>query len=545
MNFLNNMNIRYKIMIMVLCAFVGAAFMIASALFSLRDHMRHEKEEKTRHLVEIAYTTIEHYYKLHQSGALSGDAAKNAALEAVKSLRYDEKEYFWINDMKPVMIMHPYKPELDGKDLSDFKDPEGKRLFVEFVDTVKRSDAGFVYYLWPKPGFDKPVPKVSYIRGFKPWGWIVGSGIYIDNLQALFWKEARRLFLLTFAVSIVIGVLCWPVMRSITRPMNALTAMSGNIAAIASGDLRVKCNYSSEDEVGRLADRLNDMTVSLSAIADGVLRESGAILTTVESLRTLSHQTASDTKEQAGQASAIAAAADQMRQTIGDIAKNAASASGTSVRAMESAASGKTLADRSVETVNRVSRSTVELSGMVEKLNKRVAEISGITTVIKGIADQTNLLALNAAIEAARAGEQGRGFAVVADEVRSLAERTIKATEEITDKIDAVKKESEQTAKSMDGATNEVLKAVGDIRGVGESFGAIVTAIRNARDQVTLIATAVEQQSATSEDIAKNIEQTSKLASDMDQRSAGMLNEVTKLSAVESRLRRQMEAFKI
>ncbi|HTF99144.1 MAG TPA: methyl-accepting chemotaxis protein [Nitrospirota bacterium] len=545
MKFLNNMKIRYKIMLTVMCGAVGVIFVGGAALTSLRQNLLLEKQESTRHVVEVAYTTIEHYFKLHETGALSDVAARNAALEAVKSLRYQEKEYFWINDMQPVMIMHPYKPELNGKDLSDFKDPEGKKLFVQFVETVRSSGSGFVFYLWPKPGFDKPVPKVSYVKGFKPWNWVVGSGIYLDDLNALFWKEARNFCLTTLILTFIILLICWPVMRSITKPVNALSRMRNEISAIAQGDLRKKCDYVSEDEVGHLARDLNAMSTGLSSIAESVLHESGNIGMRVESLRSLSEQTASDTKDQAAQASTIAAAAEEMTQTIGDIAKNAASASDTSARAMESAASGKVLADESINTVNRVSSSTIELSGMVEKLNKRVSEISGITTVIKSIADQTNLLALNAAIEAARAGEQGRGFAVVADEVRSLAERTIKATEEISDKITAVKTESEQTAKSMDGATNEVQKAVKDIRGVGEAFSSIVAAVQNARDQVALIAAAVEQQSATSEDIAANIEKTSKLAADMDKRTTGILDDVAKLSAVEARLREQMAAFKI
>jgi methyl-accepting chemotaxis protein len=135
---------------------------------------------------EIAHGIIASYHKL---SATMGEAeAQKAALAELATLRYGGQEYFWVNDMTPTMVMHPIKLELNRKELGGMADANGKRPFVEFVETVKRSDAGFVDYMWPKPGSEAPVAKISYVQCFEAWGWVVGSGIYLDDVDAIFWR---------------------------------------------------------------------------------------------------------------------------------------------------------------------------------------------------------------------------------------------------------------------------------------------------------------------------------------------------------------------
>lgn len=346
-----------------------------------------------------------------------------------------------------------------------------------------------------------------------------------------------------FAFNLLILATIWIMsQRKIAKPLSDLNEKVGHIAG---GDLRVKVDYGSSDEIGMLSDNMKKMIESLNTIISGILGGTDELVKLVEVLKAQAEKTSEGAKDQSGQAGQIATAAEEMSQTITDIARNASVASDTSADAKKVAGEGQEVATQAIETVNRVYTATVELATMVEKLNNRAGEIGNIVTVITDIADQTNLLALNAAIEAARAGEQGRGFAVVADEVRKLAERTIKATTEISEKIGAVQTESEQTTKSMAEASNEVTKATEFIRNVGNSLQGIVEAVQNVRDQIAQIATAVDEQSAASEEVAKNIEKTSSIALDMEKMSDDVMKEVSVIADVAHRLRNSTSGFRL
>ena len=212
-------------------ALVGIVAVSGIGLFSLKAQVEQGRMAKTRNLVDTAYGVAAYFEGEERAGHLSRADAQGAAVRALKGLRYDDQEYFWVNDMQPRMVAHPMKPELEGKDLSALQDPTGKRLFVDFVALVKRQGQGFVDYYWPKPGADAPVPKLSYVRGFAPWGWVIGTGIYADDTAAILWGAARQAAAGMLVVVALIGLLAALIGRRLTRPLLALNRAMHRLAA--------------------------------------------------------------------------------------------------------------------------------------------------------------------------------------------------------------------------------------------------------------------------------------------------------------------------
>jgi methyl-accepting chemotaxis protein len=262
MEMFKNLKIGARLWLLVWVAMAALILTAGQALFGLRHSMLEDRQIKTRHVVETAQGVIAYYGALAATQKLSSEEAKSQAMSVLRGMRYDEKEYFWINTLTPKMVMHPIKPELDGKDLSEVKDPNGKRIFVEFANTAQHGGGGFVEYLWPKAGSDKPVAKISFVKLYEPWGWVIGSGIYLDDVDRAFMSEVIKFSGFVAIALLVIGFVAWVISRSITRPLAEAVSVAN---ALAEGDLTVKINVASKDEIGMLLAAMKNMTEKLFA----------------------------------------------------------------------------------------------------------------------------------------------------------------------------------------------------------------------------------------------------------------------------------------
>ena len=484
------------------------------ALHDLRSQLFEDRVIATRQLAESAHSVLVRYHALATGGKLNEDAARQAALETIKNLRYGEKDYFWINDMHPKMVMHPFKPELDGKDLRDFKDPAGKHLFVEFVEAVKQDGAGLVPYLWPKPGAEQPVPKISYVKEFKPWGWIVGTGIYVDDVDRLFKEQLVENGSLGLGLIIVLAIIGYWITRSIVRPINAAVAAADRIA---EGDLKADIAVVGRDEVASLLSAMREMSAKLGEIVASALNTSRQMTAAAGALAKDSVDLSQRTEEQATALEQTATSMEELTSTVKQSADNAERASQLAIATRGQAEQGGQVVERTVAAMSAIHQSS-----------RKIADIIG---VIDEIAFQTNLLALNAAVEAARAGEQGRGFAVVAGEVRKLAQRSADAAKEIKGLI------GDSVAKVADGGKL--------VEQSGQTLREIVAAIEQVSDIVTEMAATARQQ-------AGGIEQTSKAISQMDrvtQQNVALAEQAAAASEAMSEqageLQRVMEFFNI
>lgn len=477
-------------------SFLTLLLLVLATMFGLvpfiRELIMKEKQATVSNLVQEAISVVASYEKQVNAGTLTKEDAQRQAIERIAAIRYNEKDYLWINDLTPRMVMHPVKPEMNGKDLSDNKDPNGKFLFMEMAKVCRDKGKGFVEYAWEKPGNSKPVPKISYVELYQSWGWIVGTGVYIDDVDTQMQKIVLGIGVSLSILTALAILLSLFIARSITVPASVLVHQT---ARVAKGELDVHIVCSSNDEIGQLAYSFKTMTENLRSIIMDIISGVDELTSSSNDLAAASKQISSSARDTADKSSSVAAATEEMSTNVQSVAA-AMEQSSCNVNMVASASEEMTSTINEIaqnaEKARAISEEAVDQSRLTSEkmavLGESAMKIGRVTETITEISEQTNLLALNATIEAARAGEAGKGFAVVANEIKELARQTASATVDIKNQINEM-----QTTTST---------TIADI----EKISAVITEIHSV---INGIATAVEEQSAASTEIANNISQAS------------------------------------
>ncbi|WP_375410589.1 methyl-accepting chemotaxis protein [uncultured Methylobacterium sp.] len=498
------LRIAHRISLLVLCSVAIIAVLATIQLSTTRDAILRERQVAIAGQVETAISIIKGLAAGVEAGRISTAEAQSQSKAALRTLRYGKGDYFFVYDFEGVNQAHGLKPENEGKNLLNAKDSNGVRFNAALIEAAK-AGGGYVDFMFPRAGQEVPSPKLAYAASFAPWQWVVGTGVYIDDIDARFWELVRRDASYAFGLLGLLVACAWPLARSIVKPVRALTATMEQLAA---GTVEVDVPaLKRSDEIGLMARAVQvfkeaiiakgvaDMTAAGEAqeklrraqMLDSIMRTfEGNVSVLTRGLADAAAEmeaTAHAMTRTAGQANErsmmVASAAEQTSANVQTVAAASEEMSASILEITQQVTQSASLAHRSEEEAHRA-------DGMVQQLVSAADRIGTVVSMINAIASQTNLLALNATIEAARAGEAGRGFAVVAAEVKELAGQTTRATEEISSQISAIQ-----------SATQEAVVAIQEI---GRTISTMATVSVS-------ISASMEEQGAATKEIARNVQE--------------------------------------
>ncbi|ODC04402.1 hypothetical protein BFW38_13540 [Terasakiispira papahanaumokuakeensis] len=541
---LKDLSVRIRLSLLIGIALLALVALELNNIYERRQGLYESRRQELTFLINSAHGVLNHFYQLTQSNQLSTEEAQTQAVSVIEAMDYGEGHYFFILDQNALSIAHGEQPNLKGTDFSNTTTASGDRVFQRMSQLATQTNAAdFFDYEWDKPGIDGLQPKSSYVRSFAPWSWVVGTGVYVDDIEAAFFNAALKMMLkllLTAALLVVVGL--WLV-RTITKPLERIRQVMA--VAAEQKDLTQRTALDAHDELGRVGQQLDSMLTTFHTLIGDLSQSADQVMSSSEQLASSAEQASVGLRNQSSETDQLSAAMNQMTSTIQEISHNASTTAETADQTDQEAQNGCQEVENTINFLQALTDQLTSSAETIQRLEQDTEKIGKVLEEIQGISEQTNLLALNAAIEAARAGDSGRGFAVVADEVRQLAQRTQSSTQEIYDMNTRLRTGTKEAVDAMQASQASSEQSMAKARNAGEELIRIVERMNHIRDLTTQVATATEQQTQVSDEMNQNLVNIARVSEETAETAEIVATNSAQLSQLATQLQHHVAYFKV